>query len=60
MHIHSTLISQEIIDEYDVMKYVNDDQYRYVMITGAMYDLAQNGRIVNQDLQKDLTKYGYY
>ena len=58
--IHLSLIPQEIIDEYDVMKYVETDGYVYVEITGAMYGLAQSGRIANQDLQKHLAKYGYY
>ena len=37
MRIHLSLIPQEIIDEYDVMKYVEADGYAYVEITGAMY-----------------------
>ena len=30
MRIHLSLIPQEIIDEYDVMKYVETDRYAYV------------------------------
>ena len=60
MRIHLSLILQEMIDEYDVMKYVEIDSYVYVQITGAMYRLSQSGRIANQDLQKHLAKYGYY
>ena len=36
MRIHLSLISQEILDEYDVMKYVETDEYVYVEITGAI------------------------
>ena len=42
------------------MKLVDIDGYVYVEVTGAMYGLAQSGRIANQDLQKHLAKYGYY
>ena len=62
MKIHLSLIPQEIIDEYDVMKYAETDGYIYIYIyiyiyveiTGAMYGLSQSGRIANQDLQKHL------
>ena len=60
MRIYLSLIPQEIIYEYDIMKYVETDIYVYVEITGAMYGLFQSGRIANQDLQKHLTKYEYY
>ena len=60
MKIHLSLIPQEIIDEYDVMQYVETDGYVYVEITGAMYGLLASGYIANQDLQKHLAKYDYY
>ena len=60
MRICLSLIPQEIVDEYDVMKYVGTDDYVYVKITGVMYGLSQSGRIANQDLQRHLTKYEYY
>lgn len=60
MKIHISMIPQEIINKYDVMKLVAIDGYVYVEITGAMYGLAQSGRIANQDLQKHLAKYEYY
>ena len=43
MRIHLSLIPQEIIDEYNMMQYVEADGYAYVEITGAMYGLAQSG-----------------
>ena len=60
MRIHLSLIPQEIINKYKAMEYVDIDGYVYCEITGAMYGLAQSGRIANQDLQKHLAKYGYY
>ena len=60
MRIYLSLIPQEIIDEYDSMKFIDIDGYLYVDFTGAMYGLAESGRITNQDLQKHLAKYGYY
>ena len=59
MRIHLSQIPQEIIDEYDVIQYMESDGYVYVEITGAMYGLAQSGRIANQDLRKHLAKYRY-
>ena len=56
MRIHLSIIPQEIIDEYDVIKYVETDGYVYVEITGTMYRLSQSGRIANQYLQKHLAK----
>ena len=60
MRIHLSLIPQEIIEEYQAMKFVDIDGYVYCEITGVMYGLAQSGQITNQNLQKHLAKYGYY
>ena len=60
MRIHLSLIPQEIIDEYDVMKYVEADGYIYVEITGAMYILSQSGRTANVYLRKHLAIYNHY
>ena len=60
MRIHLSQIPQKIIDEYDVMKYVEADGYVYVEITVAMYGLSASGYIANQDLRKHLAKYDYY
>ena len=51
MRIHLSLIPQEIIEEYKAMEFVDINGYVYCEITGAMYGLAQSGRIANQDLQ---------
>ena len=47
MRIYLSLIPQEIIDEYNVMKYVEIDGYVYVEISGAMYGLSVSGYIAN-------------
>ena len=62
MRIYLSLFPQEIIDEYDVIKYFKTDVYVYVYveITGAIYRLSQSGCIANQDLRKTLEIYGYY
>ena len=60
MRIYLSLIPQEIIDEYNVMKYVEADGYVYVEIIGTMYGLSQSGRIANQNLQEHMAKYEYY
>ena len=60
MRIHISDITEEVQEEYDVAKYVNEDGYVYCEINGALYGLAQAGYIVNKDLIKYLTPYGYY
>ena len=50
MKIHISLILQEIIDKYNAMNFVHKEGYVHVEITGAMFGLAQSGRIANQDL----------
>ena len=60
MKIHRSLIPQEVMEEYDMEKYVDADGYAYVEITGAIYGLAQSGYLANQDLIKNLAPCGYY
>ena len=59
MRIHLSQIPQEIIDGYDVIKYLEADGYLYVEVTGAMYRLSASGYIANKNLQKHLAKYNY-
>ena len=40
MRIHLSLIPQEIIEEYDALKFVDNDRYVYVEVTGAIYGLV--------------------
>ena len=46
MRIHITNIPQEVQDEYNTDEYVNKDGYVYCEINGAMYGLAQVGRVI--------------
>ena len=43
MRIHIRDIPEEVIEEYNVLQYVNEDSYVYCKMTGAMYGLAQDG-----------------
>ena len=54
MRIHKKLIPEEIISEYDVMKFTDDNGYTYVEIMGAIYGLAQSRYLAHQDLIKNL------
>ena len=47
MRIHLSLIPQEIIEEYDAIKFLDIDGYVYIEVTGVIYGLAQSGRIAN-------------
>ena len=60
MRIHIKDILEEVIDEYNVMQYVTEDGYVYCEITGAMYGLAQAGRIAHIDLVKHLKPHRYF
>ena len=39
MRIHISQIPQEIIEEYNVLELLNEDNYAYVEMTGAVYGL---------------------
>jgi hypothetical protein len=60
MRIHKSMIPQEVMDEYDVEQFLDEQGYAYVEITGAIYGLAQSGYLANQDLIKNLAPFGYY
>jgi hypothetical protein len=60
MRIHSSMIPEEVLQDYDVKQYLDGDGYAYVKITGAIYGLAQSGYLANQDLIKNLAPFGYY
>ena len=42
-------IIQEIIDEHDVMQYVDENGFVYCDLVGAIYGLKQAGKIANED-----------
>ena len=59
MKVHISDIPQEIIEEYNVMIYANEDGFVYVEIMGAMYGLKQAEKIANDDLIEYLKEFGY-
>jgi hypothetical protein len=60
MKIHASMIPKEVMNEYNVTQYMDENGYAYVEITGAIYGLAQSGYLANQDLIKNLAPFGYY
>ena len=60
MWIHKKLMPAEIISEYDVMKFTDDNGYAYVEIMGAIYGLAKYGYLAHHDLIKNLKHFGYF
>jgi hypothetical protein len=59
MRIPLALVPEEIIQEYDLHSFVNND-YVYVRIDKGMYGLPQAGILANKLLEKRLGKHGYY
>ena len=59
MKVQISDIPQEIIYEYNVMIYANEDGFVYVEIMGAMYGLKQAGKIANDDLLEYLKEFWY-
>ena len=60
MKVHISDIPQEIIYEYNVMIYANEDGFVYVEIMGEMYGLKQAWNIANDYLIEYLKQFGYY
>ena len=60
MKVNISDIPDEIIKEYDAMKYVDKNGSVYIQIAGALYGLKQSGKIANDDLIKFLQPHGYY
>lgn len=60
MRIHIDDFTEEVIKEYNVMEYLDEDGYVYCQIDGCMYGLSQAGKIANDDLKKILEPHGYY
>ena len=57
MRIQRNMIPDEVMEEYNVEQYLDNEGHAYVEITGAMHGLAQSGYLANQDLIKNLAKY---
>jgi hypothetical protein len=60
MRIHIDLIPEEIREEYNTDEFVDENRFVYMEVTGAIYGLFQLGYLANQDLIKNLAKYGYH
>ena len=60
MRIHIIDTPEEVIEEYNVLQYVNEDGYVYCEIIGAMYGLAQAVQITHLDLVKHHEPHGYF
>ena len=60
MRINLQDITDEVIEEYNLLSYLEPDGYVYFGIYGALYGLAQSGRIASDDLKQNLEPHGYY
>ena len=60
MRINIRDITDEVIEEYDLLSYVEPDGYVYFGIYGTLYGLSQSGRIAHDDLKQNLEPHGYY
>jgi hypothetical protein len=60
MRIHIDLIPEEIRQEYNTDEFMDENGFVYMEVTGAIYGLAQSGYLANQDLIKNLSKFGYH
>ena len=58
MQINIRDITDEVIEEYNLLTYVEPDGYVYFGIYGALYILSQSGRIAYDDLKKKLEPHG--
>ena len=60
MRMHINEISEETIDEYNLMEKVAANGYIYFRIKKAIYRLRQAGALSNKMLAGILNKKGYY
>ena len=60
MKINIRDITEEVIDKYELQKYVASNRYVYFAIHGAIYGLKISGQIAFEDLKKNLSPHGYY
>ena len=59
MRIHISIISQEIVNQYNLLDLINENCWVYINIQKGMYGLPQAGIIVNKQLTKHLVPFGY-
>ena len=60
MQIHTKLIPDNIMKEYNVLAFTDPNGYAYVEIIGAIYGLSQSGFLAHQDLIQNLRPFGYF
>ena len=60
MKFHIATIPQEIIDEYNLLKIVDNHGFVYVKIVKEMYGLKQVGIISHKALIHHLAPFGYH
>jgi hypothetical protein len=61
MRIHINLIPEEIRQECNTDEFMDENGFVYIKVTGSIiYGLAQSGYLANQDLIKNLRKFGYH
>ena len=54
------IVTQEIIDTYDMKAMVDDQGWIYMRIDKGVYGLKHSGIVVNQELVKHMTIFGYH
>ncbi len=60
MRLKISDIPEEVIQHYNLMSLVTQDEYVYCEITRGMYGLLQSGIIAQELLEKRLEEYGYH
>ena len=48
--MHKSMIPQEVMEEYNLHQFLDEADYTYVEITGAIYGLAQTGYLENKQI----------
>ena len=60
MRIPLKIITQEIIDAYNLATLVDNQGWIYMSIEKGIYVLKQSGIIANQELVKNMALFGYH
>ena len=59
MKLPINLFPPEIIEQYNLLPLVHDDNHVYMEILKGMYGLPQAGKLANDQLKTHLQKFGY-
>ena len=57
MRLKKDIIPQEIIEQYDLLDIVSEDEWVYMEIMKGIYGLPQTGILVNKKLTSHLASY---